>query len=419
MTRSNIKHEITVSLILASLVAACGGDETPSSTAASGEWSVKTLDSPAGPSSAQANFAATADGSPVMSWLQPVGESQVLEYAVFAAGAWSEPREIARGDNWFINWADFPSVVPIDSDTWIAHWLVLEPEQAYAYDVAYAMSSDGGRSWSDPRILNEDETNAQHGFVTFFPWDAGIGAIWLDDRVVGAMTIDELLETKDVVGMTLRYARLTTTGEVTERGLIDELVCDCCQTDAAVVPDGPLIVYRDRSAEELRDIVVRRHDGRAWSPPVAPGSDNWIIDGCPVNGPAVDADGRDVAVAWFTAPDNQARVRFAWSHDGGQHFEAALTLDETGSFGHVDVEIVDADAAIVSWWRRADAGGMDLVARKIFKSSGLGDIRVIAHSDSVAPIDVPQMGHVDGDLVFAWTEFEEPAGIKSVTAPVW
>ena len=73
-------------------------------------------------------FAATADGSLVMSWLQPEGDTQLLMYSLFETGAWSEPREIARGDNWFVNWADLPSVVPIDSNTWIAHWLVLEPE---------------------------------------------------------------------------------------------------------------------------------------------------------------------------------------------------------------------------------------------------------------------------------------------------
>jgi hypothetical protein len=42
-------------------------------------------------------------------------------------------------------------------------------------------------------------------------------------------------------------------------------------------------------------------------------SDNWKIDACPVNGPAIAATGRRVAVAWFTAANDTARVKLAFS----------------------------------------------------------------------------------------------------------
>ena len=48
--------------------------------------------------------------------------------------------------------------------------------------------------------------------------------------------------------------------------------------------DGPVVVYRDRSEQEIRDIsIVRLHDGK-WSQPSSVFEDNWKINGCPVNG---------------------------------------------------------------------------------------------------------------------------------------
>ena len=45
--------------------------------------------------------------------------------------------------------------------------------------------------------------------------------------------------------------------------LIDELMCDCCQTDVALASSGPVAVYRDRSVAEIRDsYITRLIDGR-------------------------------------------------------------------------------------------------------------------------------------------------------------
>lgn len=383
------------------------------------EWAIAEVESPAGAGSAETHFAELPDEGLVMSWLEPDADKQSLRFATFTHGAWSLPRTIASGDDWFVNWADLPSVVPIDGEHWIAHWLELQPEQAYTYDIVFAISGDRGLSWSTPRKLNADQTTAEHGFVTFFPWADSIGAIWLDGRIVGAMSIDELLATQEAVGMSLRYARMSASGEVFDRGLIDELVCDCCQTGAVATVDGPLIVYRDRSQEEQRDIAVRHYDGRAWSEPMLLGPDGWHIDGCPVNGPSVDQSGSNIAVAWFTASENEARVRFARSVDAGRSFSPAITLDESGAFGHTDIVMTSEEEAIVSWWRRAPTGGMDLMARKIVGDNVAEESRTIAHTESSAPIDVPQMGRAGDLLVFAWTEFGDEPGIRTVTAPVW
>ena len=106
---------------------------------------------------------------------------------------------------------------------------------------------------------------------------------------------------KSATAMTLRSAALSPDGQLADEQVVDEMICECCQTDVALTDAGPVVVYRDRSIDEMRDIGVSRFvDGR-WQKGRLVSVDDWQIDGCPVNGPAIDADGDATAVAWFTA----------------------------------------------------------------------------------------------------------------------
>src|SRR5690606_7786976 len=204
-------------------------------------------------------------------------------------------RRLGSGDDWAVSQADIPSVVPVDGEHWVAHWPVTSAAGFLAYDIAVAVSADGGATWSEPRLLNDDGTATEHGFVSWFPLDGAVGVVWLDGRDLAAEP--EEGDEAPLLGTSLRFARLDYGGRVLEQGVIDAVACDCCQTDVVLGAAGPLVVYRDRTAEERRDVVARRFDGRRWSEPLELGADGWIIAGCPVNGPAADALGDTVAVA--------------------------------------------------------------------------------------------------------------------------
>ncbi len=130
---------------------------------------------------------------------------------------------------------------------------------------------------------------------------------------------------------------------------IDGRVCSCCQTDAALAAAGPVIAYRDRSGEEVRDVSVIRRIAAGWSQPVRVHADNWKIPGCPVNGPAIAAAGRRVAVAWFTAAPPNPRVQAAFSEDGGATFGPAVVVDGDKPFGRVDLALDGNGDALVTW----------------------------------------------------------------------
>ena len=50
------------------------------------------------------------------------------------------------GYDWFVNWADVPSVVRLANGTLAGHWLQKSGADTYAYDVRLAYSHDDGKT---------------------------------------------------------------------------------------------------------------------------------------------------------------------------------------------------------------------------------------------------------------------------------
>jgi hypothetical protein len=285
-----------------------------------------------------------------MSWLQPgTGDEFRLRYAEWQrTGRWGTPIEVAAGKDWFVNWADFPSVVPAHDGPWTAHWLQQKPGGVYAYDVMTRLSADGGHTWSEPYSPHDDGTATEHGFVSSANLGGRPYGVWLDGRKTLGEGHDHGGDDHAAAqgAMTLRGAVLTPAGAI-DGSEIDARVCDCCQTDVAVSEAALLVVYRDRSEDETRDIQAARLENGVWTTPVTVHADGWRIDACPVNGPAVAARGDEVAVAWFTAPD-QPRVRVAFSADGGRTFGPPLEVASGKVVGRVDVVLLQDGRAVVS-----------------------------------------------------------------------
>ena len=361
------------------------------------------LTSPAGEGSAQPHLAVGDGDTVVLSWLEPQADGHALRFSTLTEEAWSQTRTLATGSNWFVNWADFPSVVPIRGGLWAAHWLVTQDE-GYGYDVVLSMSHDAGATWDDPVPLHLDGTPTEHGFVTLFPWQEGIGATWLDGRNF-IQDGEFVFETAsgEPLGMSLRYALFGSDGERVLTEELDSLVCDCCQTDVALSGDDALLVYRDRTTEEVRDILLQRLSGGDWQPPTVLDPDDWVIGGCPINGPAIDARGDHIAVAWFSAVDDNPIVHLVRSADAGSTFSDSIEIDASGSFGHVDVAVLENGEAVVSWLR-SEGDGLGLMMRMIDRSGEPGEPVRIAAIDTARPLDFPQMAYDGTRLIFAWTD---------------
>lgn len=362
------------------------------------------VDVPAGAGAALPH-GADAGAEAILSWVEPDSGGHVLRFARFDGTEWAAPQNVARGSNWFVNWADFPSVVSLSDDDLAAHWLQRSAEGTYAYDVMVSRSIDGGVTWSEPLRPHSDGTPTEHGFVSLFPVDSGLGVVWLDGRryagTPGAPPSNE---------MTVRFAVLGT-GEPRE-ALLDERACDCCQTAIAMTSAGPLVAYRDRTTDEIRDISVTRLLDGEWTNPYTLHADGWHIDACPVNGPQADASGDDVAVAWFTAARDTPRVHVAFSNDAGATFGAPVRVDAGNPVGRVDVLLLDRARALVVWLERTSEGAA--VKGRIVASGGaVGEPRDIAQTAAQRPSGFPRMARYAGGVLLAWTEPGDPSHVRA------
>ena len=349
----------------------------------------------------------------VMSWLEPAADGGfALRYSTWGGTSWTGPRTAAEGRGWFVNWADFPSVVPVYGRVWGAHWLQQRPGDVYAYDVRIVVSSDAGSAWSAPMSPHDDGTPTEHGFVSLFGLGESLQAVWLDGRHTSG---EHDHEDGAAGAMTLRSASIGDDARLHEPDVeVDARVCDCCQTDAALTREGPVVVYRDRSEHETRDIALLRRTSGGWSDPVHVASDGWKIEACPVNGPAVDARGDTVVIAWFTAPD-VPRVRLVYSGDGGRTFTQPIEVATGHVAGRVDVVLLPDGRAVVSWL--ADVpGGAEIRAQPFTRDGPAGEAAVIARADVARSSGFPQMALTDGALLFAWTRSGDPSQIRSALA---
>lgn len=420
----------------------------------------REMDAPPASGSAEAHLVPDGKGL-LLSWLEPIaaghpegaggeegagaGDGDGIHALRMArltdtSGAvrWEESQEVVRGGNFFVNWADFPSVVPVGPSHLAAHWLVRGEAGGYDYSIHLAVSSDGGRSWSDAWTPHADGTPTEHGFVSILPLEKGtMGVIWLDGRDYARAESDP----ERAPEMALRFREIpfgpgagagagavamadaddagvdsgegaaaedrmswNPEEEAGEEIVLDSRVCDCCQTSATRTSAGVVAVYRDRSPDEVRDISAVRLGPAGWSRPAAVHRDDWVINACPVNGPSVAARAERVATAWFTGAGDTPRVRVAFSEDAGESFGDPIRIDEGNPAGRVKVALLADGGALVSWLERAD-GGAAVYVRRVDGDGRLGRTRTVATTSASRASGFPQMVVLDGGRAFfAWTD---------------
>lgn len=364
--------------------------------------SVEAVSSPAGVRSGEPRLEPDGRDGLILSWLEPVGDARwALRFdRIDDGGGWRGTRTVVERDDLFVNWADVPGVWPDGEGGFFAFWLQRGGAGGYDYGVRVARSTDGGGSWSRGRWLHDDRSPVEHGFVAPVRAEGGaVGAVWLDGRRFVASATGPATEE-----MALRTRWIDPAGpEGGSEILLDGRTCDCCPTDAAPVQGGAVVVYRDRSADEIRDIYrVRLVDGR-WTDPAPVHRDGWRIEACPVNGPAVAAEGRRVAAAWFTAAADEPSVLVAFSNDAGESFGAPVRVDGGNPAGRADVVLLDDGSAVVSWIERRGVGRAELVARRVDPDGSLHGPSVVAPSSGERASGFPRMARLGDGLLFAWT----------------
>jgi hypothetical protein len=402
MVHHRLPLQIGIFLVLTGLLglSACAPDEAPSRADGVAELQLEPVDVPAVGSSGEPYLSLAGD-KVLFSWLDSEGSQTRLQVAEVTSSGIVGVTSAGGGDDLFVNWADVPATVQTGSGYRLAHLLRRGGRGTYDYAIELMGSADGGESWQPLDVVHDDATPTEHGFVSITADDRdGAAVLWLDGRrhVDGP-------EGPATGEMTLRWRPFAPESGLGETQIVDERVCDCCQTGMVRTTDAWVAVYRDRSPDEVRDIHWARRADRdgQWQLQGAVAEDGWVIAGCPVNGPALAARGDTVAVAWFSAPNDEPRVRFALSVDGAQSFESATRLDAGDPIGRVDLTFDDQGAVHALWIEQLDDAAA-LVLRS-FRGDAWSPAQRLVDIDGGRASGFPRIAQAPwGELLVAWTE---------------
>jgi hypothetical protein len=412
---------LTASLVVASVLAS--GAQAPADLGPPLATSLTDLAPPPPPGATLPNLATDAKGRLWLSWLEPREggghrfkiSSLDLGRGITAPPAWSEPVTVAEGTTFLANWADFPSVFVAGDGTLAVHWLERGAARG-EYGIRVRTSRDGGRTWTAPITPHRDPPAAvEHGFVSFFDAPgAGLGLIWLDGREMAGGHNAPAGEHRG--SMTVRSA-FVSNGQAGPEQVIDPKVCECCQTSAARTPDGVIVAYRDRSDGEYRHMGVSLFRAGLWSAPAIVHADDWKLNGCPVNGPAVATVGGDVAVAWFSAK-GEPKVQVAFSTAGGA-FSTPVRLDVATTYGRIALLMPARDRALVTSIERSEEGPQ-LMLREARRDGRAGTPLAVGPMTTDRSSGFARLALIGKRLVVAWTDVRQgsPPAIRMRTAEI-
>lgn len=391
----------------ASLVLAACGRETPAPASQAGQatgllpWNL-----PAPPGSMAPDLVVGPRGRVALSWLNvESGRRTLLQYAELGVqDRWEGPLTIAVGNSFMANAVDTPHIAIADDHALWVQYLQRQPEGGYG--VRLTTSRSGGMNWSDPIAVNDDSVAAEHGFAAL--WPAGsdrIGIAWLDGRDAGGEGEGHDDGHAHAGATALRAATFGPDLQRAGETVVDARSCDCCSTAVARTPDGVVLAYRDRDENEIRDIATVVFDGKRWSAPRLVHADGWHMEGCPVNGPSIAADGDDVVLGWFTGANDEPRVQLARSEDGGAHFGAPLVLERGKQVdGRVAVAL-DGDNAWALWLREEFGGASLWLARLAPDLSRERErIKVATLKAHGIAAGYPRLALRDGTAYIVWTD---------------
>lgn len=364
---------------------------------------LELLPSPAPANSSLSRLVSDESGLLYLSWVSQAEGVASLSYSALTNDVWTEPKIVSQGSDWFINWADFPAL-SVNAGNMTAHWLRKSALGTYDYNIEARFYDKKNQNWSADTLIHKDGISAEHGFVSMLPVGPGQTMItWLDGRETAA---------EDNPGaMTLRAGIFDVAGITLNEWELDHRVCDCCQTSSAMTNKGPIVAYRNRSEDEIRDIYMTRYVNDVWSTPRAIHNDNWQIAGCPVNGPAIAAKNEQVAVSWFMAKDDTPKVQLVISTDGGDSFSQPILVASPNTNGRVGTVILDSGDIVVSWLDTALAAAKLTLTRYSAKGMLL-DSTVVATTSASRRSGFPIIEGLGDSVYVTWTDISEAPLVK-------
>jgi hypothetical protein len=122
----------------------------------------------------------------------------------------------------------------------------------------------------------------------------------------------------------------------------------------------------------------------------------------------------NIALAWYTAANDSAQVKVAFSKDIGKTFSSPVVIDQSMPIGRVDIEWIDGESVIVSWIKSTQKSS-DILARVVTINNDLGKEFFVKSIPQGRMSGYPHMEVIGEKILFAWTEINK----KTFVATKW
>jgi hypothetical protein len=260
----------------------------------------------------------------------------------------------------------------------------------------FVRSGDGGRSWGEPVTVTDDSVFGSHNFHALHAGaDGSLYVSWLDGRD----------------GKSAAYVTRSTDGGRTWARNVrvsDGEACPCCRTGIVTARDGTLyLAWRAVMPGNVRDIVIARSadHGSTWSDPVRVHADDWVYEGCPHAGPALQLDSAGtVHIAWWTGKEGSAGVFYSRSTDGARTFSSPVPIGVAAFSRPAHVQLaLEANGIVAVTW---DDGTTQTpqVRLRISRDGGGGFGAAIDVSAPGQVAGYPVVAIVGGSVTVAWSQ---------------
>jgi hypothetical protein len=386
------------------------------------------------------------------------GNPSIAAAGAFVAVSWVASGEGARADVYMAASADagqtFASPVLVSGSAGAdvsgeqPPRVVLSPQPGRAPAVAIVWTSkgaagtrllsvrsdDGGRRFSTPSPVAGSDAPGNRGWESVAVTPAGDAfAIWLDHRELApagrSMNHAEHQDGARAEDGAVRAQRSKLWfGAVGGNDAVRDVaarpvaagVCYCCKTALAATDGRFYAAWRHVYPGNVRDIAFTMSDdgGRTFAPPVRVSDDDWVLDGCPENGPSVAVDRTNtIHVVWATLVQGDAgaepsmKLFYAMSRDG-KSFTTRQPLPTNDAPRHPQLAAEPSGHIAVVWDEQAEGVRRIVAARGATDGTSVRFTRdVITEDRGTYPAIAPL---ADGALI-AWTSGPVERSVLRIT----
>ncbi len=325
----------------------------------------------------------------------------LLAWSADGGKSWSEPRQVNDSVERVQEGESGPRIAfGADNRVYVVWSITGETGSILRGNVRFAME-DGKGGFTPARTLSEVKGAARFPIVEVAP-NGNLLVAWVDRRIDNPKPRQ------------LYLMRLGPDGKaLTKNYQVGEGMCDCCRIGMAI-GDGGRAVYlvsREVSPEQIRDHALRKSTdgGATFGPPVEISDDGWKVPFCPDSGPTIGRDDRGyLHVTWFTLGRSAKRdggVYYAVSKDGGRSFAPRRSVQRSPGWLLHTALAVGKDGTVYFAWDNLDSSGKwsRIFVRALAPDGkGWGPIQQISRAKRNATR--PALAVSEKDLHVAWTE---------------